>query len=245
MCLFLKGSPVISSLKTKQFRKSFEFSSSKFAPKFQITFIVSHKTRFWWIGSKLSMGLIGFKDRNSFFSFNEDAFCISWIWQVNKPVIHFRLEEIEAQNNVLAAIPGTVTKLNDLRYLDVSNNKLKSLPATLNKVFLHIFWSCRKTEAYFRNIFQILKVQESLKLCSTSELQCNIIGGSYRTSLLVVFAFLPQNFGKVVGTYEWYFVTLWVQFWVDSTPIGGGDTWTLTAIIKFVWTFCTNTWWGH
>ena len=85
------------------------------------------------------MGLIGFKDRNSFFSFNEDAFCISWIWQVNKPVIHFRLEEIEAQNNVLAAIPGTVTKLNDLRYLDVSNNKLKSLPATLNKVFLHIF----------------------------------------------------------------------------------------------------------
>ena len=79
------------------------------------------------------MGLIGFKERNSFFSFNEDASCIS------RPVIHFRLEEIEAQNNVLAAIPGTVTKLNDLRYLDVSNNKLKSLPATLNKVFVHIF----------------------------------------------------------------------------------------------------------
>ena len=71
--------------------------------------------------------------------FTEDASSVSRIWQVKKHVIHFRLEEIEAQNNVLAAIPGTVTKLNDLRYLDVSNNKLKSLPATLNKVFVHIF----------------------------------------------------------------------------------------------------------
>ena len=29
----------------------------------------------------------------------------------------------------------------------------------------------------------------------------NVIGGSQRVSLMVVFAFLPQNFEKVVGTY--------------------------------------------
>ena len=28
---------------------------------------------------------------------------------------------------------------------------------------------------------------------------------------VVALAFLPQNFGKVAGTYEWNFLSLWVQ----------------------------------
>ena len=35
------------------------------------------------------------------------------------------------------------------------------------------------------------------------------------------FAFLPQNFDKVVGAYEWYFVSLWLQFEQFGTLIDG------------------------
>ena len=39
-----------------------------------------------------------------------------------------------------------------------------------------------------------------------------------RVDLVVAFAFLLQNFVKVVRTYEWYFVILWMNFewWGDS-----------------------------
>ena len=30
--------------------------------------------------------------------------------------------------------------------------------------------------------------------------------------LVVAFVFLPQKFGKVARTYNWYFVSLWAQF---------------------------------
>ena len=43
-----------------------------------------------------------------------------------------------------------------------------------------------------------------LKACS---LEYFLVGGS-RVTLVVIFAFLPQNFGKVMGTYELYFVGL-------------------------------------
>ena len=33
-----------------------------------------------------------------------------------------------------------------------------------------------------------------------------------RVTLMVAFAFLTQNFGKVMGTYQWYFVSVFVQF---------------------------------
>ena len=59
-----------------------------------------------------------------------------------------------------------------------------------------------------------------------------------RVTLVVVFAFLSQHFGKVVGAYEWYYVSLWVQFQqLEHSQIGGWFTQTLIAIIKFVWTF--------
>ena len=35
-----------------------------------------------------------------------------------------------------------------------------------------------------------------------------LIGGSQRITLVVYFAVLPQNFGKMVSTYEGYFVNL-------------------------------------
>ena len=36
------------------------------------------------------------------------------------------------------------------------------------------------------------------------------IGCSSRVTLVVAFGFLPQTFGKVVVTYDWYFVILWM-----------------------------------
>ena len=43
-----------------------------------------------------------------------------------------------------------------------------------------------------------------------------------RVTLVVSFAFMLQNFGKVAGTYKWYFVILWMQveWWEHSR--GGG-----------------------
>ena len=57
-------------------------------------------------------------------------------------------------------------------------------------------------------------------------------------SLVVVFGFLPQNFEKVVGTLECHLLfceCIW----------GGGSTSTPHDVIKLVWTFCTQRWWGH
>ena len=44
---------------------------------------------------------------------------------------------------------------------------------------------------------------------------------------VVAFHFLPQNFGKVVGTYDWYFVISMNEGGVVGTLRGGGDTKTL------------------
>ena len=51
----------------------------------------------------------------------------------------------------------------------------------------------------------------------------------------VSFAFLPQYFGKVAGT---YFVC-GSAVRVVGTLIGGGNTHTLTVIIEFISTFST------
>ena len=53
-----------------------------------------------------------------------------------------------------------------------------------------------------------------------------------RVTLVVAFACLSQNFGKVAGTYEWYFVCLECSL-IVSTP-GGGNTQTLIATIEFI-----------
>ena len=48
---------------------------------------------------------------------------------------------------------------------------------------------------------------------------------AHRVTLVVAFPFLLQNFGKAAGTYELYFLNLWVQV----EEIGGGDTQTPIA----------------
>ena len=40
------------------------------------------------------------------------------------------------------------------------------------------------------------------------------------------FTFLQMNYGKVAGTYEWYFVILEMHVW-----LGGVDIWTLTLTL--------------
>ena len=46
-----------------------------------------------------------------------------------------------------------------------------------------------------------------------------IIGGSCRVTLVVAFGFLPQNFGRWQGTYEWYFVEfIWI--FLHSLAVG-------------------------
>ena len=52
-----------------------------------------------------------------------------------------------------------------------------------------------------------------------------------------IFAFLPHNFGNVAMN---GILSAWVQFWVVSTLIGGGDTQTQIAVIEFA--FCTHRW---
>ena len=57
-----------------------------------------------------------------------------------------------------------------------------------------------------------------------------------RVTLVVAIRFLLPNFGKVVRTFEWYFVILWIQVeWWGHSNI---------AVIKFIWTFCTQNQWG-
>ena len=57
-----------------------------------------------------------------------------------------------------------------------------------------------------------------------------------RVTLVVVYAFLPQHFGKVVETYEWYCVILLMQVELlgHSNP---------PAVIKFVQAFYTLRQW--
>ena len=63
-----------------------------------------------------------------------------------------------------------------------------------------------------------------------------ILVASWRIILVVVFGFLPQNCGRwwgpMNGTVSFYSVG-----WVVGTHRGGGDTQTLPAVIKLVWTF--------
>ena len=64
-------------------------------------------------------------------------------------------------------------------------------------------------------------------------------------TLAVAFAFLLQNFGNG-GRDLWMIFCLSMS--VGSSKIGtltgGWDFQTLTAKIKFVWTFCSQRWWG-
>ena len=73
----------------------------------------------------------------------------------------------------------------------------------------------------------MLKVQESLKLCSTRELQSDIIGGSYRVSLLVV---LPstnevaerKSFQKRVSRILSMVGCAWGRAWRGGACMAGG-----------------------
>ena len=58
---------------------------------------------------------------------------------------------------------------------------------------------------------------------------------------MVVFTFLLQKFEKVAGTIIQIIICQSMNaVWAVSIIISGGDTQTLIAEIKFVWTFCTN-----
>ena len=63
---------------------------------------------------------------------------------------------------------------------------------------------------------------------------CSFIGGSQRVSLVVAFAILPPKF------YLWMIFCLSINVVWVSKLIGSGDTRTLTAVIGFIWTFCTQ-----
>ena len=67
--------------------------------------------------------------------------------------------------------------------------------------------------------------------------EATVFSGS-ESHLVVAFGFLPQNFGKMVGTYKWY-----LSFY--DCRLSGGDTRTLPTVIKTNWTFCIHRWWGH
>ena len=50
---------------------------------------------------------------------------------------------------------------------------------------------------------------------------------------MVAFAFLHHILEKMVGNYEWYFVSVG-SVWPVSTLIGSGDTQTLLGAVKIV-----------
>ena len=70
-----------------------------------------------------------------------------------------------------------------------------------------------------------------------------IIGGSFRVTLVVDWWFLP----KILGL--WWGPTKAIYRSVNRDRViilfaGGGDTWTQFCVIKLVWTFSTERWWG-
>ena len=60
-------------------------------------------------------------------------------------------------------------------------------------------------------------------LCAMIDLKCNVIGGWWRVTLVVAFAFLPQNFGKVTGDLLMIFCLSASAVWVVRILIGGGE----------------------
>ena len=70
-----------------------------------------------------------------------------------------------------------------------------------------------------------------------------VIGGSFRVTLVVDRWFLP----KILG--PWWGPTKAIYRSVNTDRViilfaGGGGTWTQFSVIKVVWTFCTERWWG-
>ena len=56
--------------------------------------------------------------------------------------------------------------------------------------------------------FSEMKFSKNLARSPCSIFLVENVGGSERVALAVAITFSPQIFGKVAGTYEWYFVTL-------------------------------------
>ena len=73
--------------------------------------------------------------------------------------------------------------------------------------------------------------------------KCEIIGGSFRVTLVVDWWFLPKILGPCWGPTK----AIYRSVNTDRVIIlfaGGGDTWTQFSVIKVVWTFCTERRWG-
>ena len=69
--------------------------------------------------------------------------------------------------------------------------------------------------------------------------KCSFIDGSQRVTLVIAFAF---PFWKGGGNLRMKFRLSVTAVW---ELVGGGDIRTLTAVIKFIWTFCTLRQRGH
>ena len=93
-------------------------------------------------------------------------------------------------------------------------------------------------------VFQDLKWSLTLGFLRYVRVVC-FIGGSL-SHLSGCFCLLLQNFGKVTETYLWMVLCYSINAcWLVGSLRGGGDSQILLAVIKFVWTFCTQRWWGH
>ena len=57
------------------------------------------------------------------------------------------------------------------------------------------------------------------------------------------FCLFGSKFWRFNGNLQMIFCQSVSAVWALSTLIGGGDTWTLTAIIKFIWTFLHSVAW--
>ena len=66
-----------------------------------------------------------------------------------------------------------------------------------------------------------------------------IIGGSYRTTLVVAFGILPKIL-RGAGELRMVLYNSMNAGWVVETLKSSGDTGVQPAIIKFIWTFCTQ-----
>ena len=61
-----------------------------------------------------------------------------------------------------------------------------------------------------------------------------------RVTLVVAFAILPQNFGKVAEIYEWYIVILSMQVDTGDTLEVVGTLKPVIAVIEFISIFWTH-----
>ena len=83
----------------------------------------------------------------------------------------------------------------------------------------------------------------------TTMLTCITLVSSFDWSLVrvtfgVAFGFLAPKFWEVAETYELFFCHFMNAGSVMGIPWGGGDTQIIPYAKEFIWTYCTQRWWG-